>query len=517
MVLLSNQDEVLSRDKDNEAQTEELKLGYRRCEYMLIYELTRYAILCSERDNQEKALELLRKAEVFYHDNKAQESLPPIPSGTRLSQLDDLNSESSKDMFTYVLFYLGQAYKIRGEKEKAVLYLHMVLRRQLEKGDYNNITWGADTAKMASVLMINVQAYQTARGMLVASTAVLSANPEEEKSSDHFRQTWADLGRAWVKFGVALLEASCDRLRDLEEQTKKAIKFEDKMTFTKHEKLSLEIGYEQEEYDTLLLIRELKFPSLDFAQFDESEMSGRFVRDFDEGRAVFLATQKWVNIAKEYYVIDEFATDYIDIITDYSESFKYLSFFEPGLDRQIKMHRRRINLLEELLAALNPKVYFDIFYHLLRDLAETYEKIYKLKVEEIKDRGESLRPKDKKLVKWLTDAADAHKRNLEVFEFDMKNPAKGFNQEYEKILLACILSIGRILGGICHDHPLHPNAIEYADDAKNYYQYFLDYLDRRPALRQDFRILYEGTLDMPELLDNQVKKIKHRLRMLNLA
>lgn len=74
---------------------------------MLIYELTRYAILSSERDNQDKALALLKKAEGFYHDNNAQESLPPVPSG-RLSQLDDLNSESSKDMFTYVLFYLGQ-------------------------------------------------------------------------------------------------------------------------------------------------------------------------------------------------------------------------------------------------------------------------------------------------------------------------------------------------------------------------------------------------------------------------
>lgn len=62
-------------------------------------------------------------------------------------------------------------------------------------------------------------------------------------------------------------------------------------------------------------------------------MSGRFVRDFDEGREVFLATQKWINIAKEYYLIDQFASDYIDVITDYCEAFKFLSFFEPSLER----------------------------------------------------------------------------------------------------------------------------------------------------------------------------------------
>lgn len=62
-------------------------------------------------------------------------------------------------------------------------------------------------------------------------------------------------------------------------------------------------------------------------------MSGRFVRDFDEGRIIFLATQRWINVAKEYYIIDQYATDYIDIITDYSDAFKYLSFFEPSLER----------------------------------------------------------------------------------------------------------------------------------------------------------------------------------------
>lgn len=65
-------------------------------------------------------------------------------------------------------------------------------------------------------------------------------------------------------------------------------------------------------------------------------MNGRFVRDFDEGRVVFLATQRWINIAKEYYILDEFASDYIEIITDYCDAFKYLAFFEPNLDRWVQ-------------------------------------------------------------------------------------------------------------------------------------------------------------------------------------
>ncbi len=109
-------------------------------------------------------------------------------------------------------------------------------------------------------------------------------------------------------------------------------------------------------------------------------MKGKFARDFDDARAIFLPAQKWINIAKEYYTINEFCSDYIEIVTDYAALFKHLAFFEPSLDRQIKMHKRRIHILEELLAELNSKVYTDVFHAQLRDLAETYELVYKLKV-----------------------------------------------------------------------------------------------------------------------------------------
>ena len=174
-------------------------------------------------------------------------------------------------------------------------------------------------------------------------------------------------------------------------------------------------------------------------------MKGKYVRDFDEARAVFLPLQKWMNTAKEYYVMDGFAGDHIDIMTDYSNAWKHLAFFEPCLERQIKMQRRRIIVLEGLLNELNPKAYYDVFHICLRDLAEIYEKVYKLKVSHflfwfvasqfyqfsltvssflqqvtlLKERGESLRPKDRKLVKLLLDAVGAHKRNLTVFDFDL--------------------------------------------------------------------------------------------------
>lgn len=44
------------------------------------------------------------------------------------------------------------------------------------------------------------------------------------------------------------------------------------------------------------------------------------------------------------------------------------------------MQRRRSIILEDLLKELNAKAYSDVFHVCLRDLAEAYEKVYKLKV-----------------------------------------------------------------------------------------------------------------------------------------
>lgn len=150
----------------------------------------------------------------------------------------------------------------------------MVLRRQLEKGDYNNITWGSDCSRMASVLMSNEQTFETARDILVAATTIMKHSPEEEKGSDHFRQNFAELGRCWGKFGTVLLEISGNRLKDLqdEDSNRKQLKFESRITLDRFEKQSLELAGDQMEYDTILLIRALRFPTLDVSEVNKVEV-----------------------------------------------------------------------------------------------------------------------------------------------------------------------------------------------------------------------------------------------------
>jgi len=104
---LALEDRIIAQEKTT-IDFQEFEYGILRCRYMLVYELTRYAILCSERDNQDKALSLLKRAEEYYHTHASKEVEIPSGYGTILSELDSLNPQKSYDMFTYVLFYLGQ-------------------------------------------------------------------------------------------------------------------------------------------------------------------------------------------------------------------------------------------------------------------------------------------------------------------------------------------------------------------------------------------------------------------------
>lgn len=57
-----------------------------------------------------------------------------------------------------------------------------------------------------------------------------------------------------------------------------------------------------------------------------------------------------------------------------------------------------------------------------------------------------------------------------MFTIYRENPDRSFPEEYEKILVALVLAIARILGSICHDHPLHDDAAELGEESKKFYK-----------------------------------------------
>jgi hypothetical protein len=105
-------------------------------------------------------------------------------------------------------------------------------------------------------------------------------------------------------------------------------------------------------------------------------------KNFDESRSIFLPGQRFFNKAKRvYYTLNEHCTDYAEINQDLSQMHKVLIFFETDSERQFKMHKRRVDLLEELVKELNISVYKLLVRQLLFEVAEIYSSMMDIKLD----------------------------------------------------------------------------------------------------------------------------------------
>lgn len=67
--------------------------------------------------------------------------------------------------------------------------------------------------------------------------------------------------------------------------------------------------------------------------------------------------QELIAEAKKFYTVDNYCSDYIELIQDHSQLYKLLIRFESAAERQSKMHKRRADMIEALTTDLNPQFY----------------------------------------------------------------------------------------------------------------------------------------------------------------
>lgn len=113
----------------------------------------------------------------------------------------------------------------------------------------------------------------------------------------------------------------------------------------------------------------------------ESDITSRYLLDIDDARPVFITTQKWLELAKEYYTSESEASEYAKIVQDHALLYKNLSFFECDPSNQAKMHKRRADLLESLLQLLNPTYYLSICREVFYELGLTYSNMLDIKLD----------------------------------------------------------------------------------------------------------------------------------------
>lgn len=254
-------------------------------------------ILWCSRGENEKAKEYLEDClglyERFSKTGKADEAMI-LREHFNISINEGPETTGPKEIekiHTLTKFYLAQVYGKLNDTMKSAVYCHDTLCHQLETKTYEPIDWALNTATLSQFFMERKQ-YTQARHLLAAASYMLDKHEEElkwdelsedeaEAKKEELRRRGADVSRCWAKYGIFLLEQSKNP--------------------------------DQEEVEQPEELKKCWFTSLELSEY-ENQMTDRLFCDFESARDVMLATQKFLNSAKEYCSLENHASDYVEIV-----------------------------------------------------------------------------------------------------------------------------------------------------------------------------------------------------------
>ena len=324
-------------------------------------------ILWSQRSQPTEAQSWLEGAEKIYNEFKSTGKIPFYYHDHFEESVSETGVKELEMVHTLTKFYLAQVYGALKDLLKSATYCHETLQRQLIYNEYDPIDWALNSATLSQFFMERLL-FKQARHHLAAASYVMDKYEESLKSMtgsqeeietkrEEFKHRSSDISRCWAKYGIFILEHSKNCLAD---DRKSEGKNDDDKNLEK-----------------------LLFDNLNLAEY-ENQITDTDVILFEDAREVFLFTQKHLKKAKEYYSLEERASDHVQVVQDHSQLFRHLTAFEENEERQCKMMKKRIELLETVLKELNPKYYLDVCRQLWFELGETYHDIMQVKFQKAK-------------------------------------------------------------------------------------------------------------------------------------
>ncbi|NXN98724.1 KBP protein, partial [Rhinopomastus cyanomelas] len=513
----------------NHTDTEELSAGeehLQRCTQLLephrlspdcvsLYILAQnnLGILWSERGEIKTAQTCLESAETLYYQYMKEDGNPPVdPSEHFMAEEEKLTDQERSKRFekayTHTLYYLAQVYQHLEMTEKAAQYCHTTLKRQLEYCGYNPVEWALNAASL-SQYYLSKQCFMESRHCLAAANVIFSQagqvpsaeDNEAEQNQHDLRQRKAEIARCWIKYCLNLLQSAQKLLEDNIGELDPDRQVELKAQRKKDEDVTEKIRKKAVLFGTSDIC--------DSVLAMEEKVSSTYPLDFQEAREIFLVGQNYVQEAKEFFQVDDYATDHTEIVQDHSALFKVLAFFEEDYERRCKMHKRRVDMLEPIYAALNPQYYLLVSRQLQFELAETYYEMMDLKVA-IGNRLEEL---DSHTIKKINSLAQLAIKYYELFLDSLRNPDKVFPEELEEDVLRPAMvakfHIARLYGKLIT--PDLKKQLENMQTSLEYYTFLVEYCEKYPDAVRAVETELELSKEMVGLLPTRMERLRAKM------
>ncbi|XP_070167681.1 KIF-binding protein-like [Polyergus mexicanus] len=455
-------------------------------------------IIYAQQGSYQEARDYLEQAENMYIKFTKDVRFDPVHMVTIMGIQEIEGDLSAKNILeklhTLTLYYLAQVCRELDDKCNFALYCHRTLSKQLSQNkitqDLDYVEWALNAATISQYFIENDK-FPQARHHLSAASCVLEKYSEilKAKGTKEMSETMAaeyenyfhrsaDVARCWAKYGIALLSTSKERLM-------KSIEQEDESNDSKHAEVSNEVCKSPHVNETT---ENPKFIDLEpELEVIISEITDKYLLDFDDAKPVFLNVRKWLNKAKLYYSFENHASDYARIAQDMSQAYKYLAFYEENEDRQAKMHKRRIDSLEEVSQGLSPRFYRVICREIWLELAETYSEILDIKIDRLQALNE--KPTDQMVAKIERLARSSIKHyQLYVNSLEMRESNNGvasfsYSELYQA--LYSYFHIGRLFNKIITS--ILEQKIENIQKSLEAYSFVTDYYDKHPDIQEEFK------------------------------
>lgn len=405
--------------------------------------------------------------------------------------------ESLEKTCTLTYFYLAQVFGTDGDLEASGKYCHITLTRQLELDDYEPVDWALNAATL-SQYYFGKNMLKQSRHLLAAANYMLGNYADElEKKEltedqraaavENLKHRTADVDLCYAKYCIYILTTSIDRLMQEKEESSK----------------------ETDPVQFQLVGNCERFSKLDLSLY-EREITDEFVLMFEDAKEVFLVAQSYLNKAKEYYSLENEASQHARIVQDYAHLFKHLAFFEEDSATQAKFHKRRADQLEGVLAQLNPTYYMNICRELMFELGLTYSDMLDIKCDQLKFN--EVQPTALSKINAL-----CHKAIKKFQEFEETYRDKRTNEVPQTLdvdelqVVACAnFNLGRLYYKIIT--PDKRMQLDNTNSSYKHYMIFIDYCTKHPLIAERMKGELGVTRSMCELLPLKITKIKDEIK-----
>lgn len=456
--------------------------------------LNQLGIIWSKLEDSAKSTEYLVKSENVSKQFKDTKQVPLTIFdlfGTSDEVEKGKGEESLEKTCTLTYFYLAQVYGTVGDLEESAKYCHLTLKRQLELNDYEPIDWALNAATL-SQYYFGKNMLKQSRHLLAAASYMLAHYADEldqkEMTEDqraaaveNLKHRSADVDLCFGKYCLYILQTSIERLMQEDDESSKEADPAQFQVIEAYEKFDLDLS------------------------LYERDITDEFVLIFDDAKEVFLAAQSYFNRAKEHYSLANEASQYARIIQDYAHLFKHLAFFEDNPSNQSKLHKRRADQLEAVLAELNPTYYMNICRELMFELGLTYSDMLDIKCDQLKIN--EVQPTALSKINVLCHKAIKKFQDFEDSYRDKKTGLVPPTLDVDELqVVACAnFNLGRLYYKIIT--PDKRMQFDNTSSSYKHYMIFIDYCDKQPTIADRMKGELGVTKNMCELLPLKIKKL----------